>query len=165
MRSIAESLGWKGPPDFNSWQFKDEPSKVTPEIKFIAIEFGPWDRSDTTVHWNYDEWRNSYLRSQGGLPITDEVSGKRLTAKNIIVQFAQLQPSGDGVHILWDTIGEGDALIFQDGQVIESDWSKPTADSRTTYLKKDGTEIKFNRGTTWVEIVNIGSLVSFSDSQ
>jgi hypothetical protein len=49
--------------------------------------------------------------------------------------------------------GEGELLVFRDGEVISGKWVKKDRVSRTLFYDQKGREIKLNRGKIWVEIV------------
>lgn len=163
LRITAEGQGWQGPPQFDPWLFKDDPVTdfQTPSAPDIHLSFGKTNLPAYDVQWTYDRTTNSYLRSQGGKPARDEVSGKQLTAKNIVVQFVNVEYLEQKMQ-LPSMVGDGKATIFQDGQATEGTWEKLTGRSRTRYFDKNGHEIKFNRGTTWLEIASTdGSDVSY----
>ena len=55
----------------------------------------------------------------------------------------------------------GDALIFQNGNVVEATWEKVSREARTRFFNEDGAEIDFVRGTTWLEILPKGNEVEY----
>jgi hypothetical protein len=52
-------------------------------------------------------------------------------------------------------------VVFQHGVAIPGSWSKPDAHSRTRFYDAGGTEIAFNRGHTWVEILSYSDPLSY----
>ena len=163
LRITAEERGWQGPPQFDPWLFKDDSVAdfQIPSAPDIHLSFGKSNLPAYNVQWTYDKTTNSYLRSQGGKPARDEVSGDQLSAKNIVVQFVNVEYLEQKMQ-LPSMVGEGKATIFQDGQATEGTWEKLTSRSRTRYFDKNGHEIKFNRGTTWLEIASTeGSTISY----
>jgi hypothetical protein len=160
----AETLGWGGfPENFTSWTFKPDA---------VPSERGTYTQGEIVFHknirnvglydviWDYDETLNAYLRSVGGKADFDQENDQRITAKVVIVQFVKMINTGDDKgHIIIDTIGEGDAVIMQDGKKIEATWKKNSRTARTTYADLDGNIIEFNRGQIWVEGVpiNVGT--------
>ncbi|MFH0951626.1 MAG: DUF3048 C-terminal domain-containing protein, partial [Patescibacteria group bacterium] len=56
-------------------------------------------------------------------------------------------------RILINVTGEGTALVFRDGTVIEGTWKKPSRLERTRFYDADNEEISLNRGQTWVEVL------------
>ena len=55
--------------------------------------------------------------------------------------------------MIYTTVGEGKALIFQNGEVIEATWEKKSQSSRTKYFYKEGKEVAFVRGLIWIEAI------------
>ncbi|HEY8492216.1 MAG TPA: DUF3048 C-terminal domain-containing protein, partial [Dehalococcoidia bacterium] len=83
--------------------------------------------------------------------------GAHLAAKTVIVQEAAYHSAGDGTeHMLYDAIGSGEALVFQDGTVTPAVWRKDSVYDRTRFLTTAGTEIPLNRGTIWIIVVPPG---------
>ena len=64
-------------------------------------------------------------------------------------------------HMLYTTTGVGKALIFQDGKVVEGNWTKEKRQSRTKFTDKSGKEILLNRAPVWIEIVPAGGEVKY----
>lgn len=171
--SVAKKRGWtnKDPQgtdwkqDFIPWSFKDE-AKETKRGEVRVIEFNFWEKHKAyRVKWEYDKEQNLYKRFNDENPHLDLNNNQQLIAKNIIIQFMKESPANDGypgnVHLLYGTIGEGKALIFQDGQVLQAKWVKKSRKDRTKFYSQQGKEIKFNPGKFWIEIVPIGTKVSY----
>jgi hypothetical protein len=116
------------------------------------------------VTWNYDKTTNSYKRANGGKAHMDKNNGKQMTAKNVIIVFADESPANDGYdggHILYDLTGTGDALVFQNGKAIEGTWSKDDADSRMVFYDEDDKEVEIVRGQVFVEVLPTGNEVTY----
>lgn len=145
--------------DFRSWQFKDD----SPSSGSVSPEFDFWrDYKAYRVRWDYDKETNSYKRTNGGQPHIDFNTKEQLTTKNVVIQFAkEIGPVDEHKHLLYETIGTGRALIFQDGRVVEGKWSKKTRTGRTLFFDAQGKEIKFNRGQIWIEILPTTGKVSY----
>jgi hypothetical protein len=157
-------LGWEGTSEtFESYTFTDDaPVKAQEtENKATTIKIDFWDAGDYSAEWKYDATGNNYMRFMGydgagqPLPHKDQESGKQLTAKNVIVQFAkETNIVGDDKNRLdYELIGSGEGLVFKDGKVYKITWSKQDRDSRTKFYTLDGEEVKFNRGKFWIAIV------------
>ncbi len=157
---LAAERGWTGPPAVEPWQFKeDAPQRAlaegSPAAPTIDLGFARTLTSDYSVTWEYDRKSNAYLRRQGGAPHVDGGSGDQIQAKNVAVKVTSVRSANDGTsHLLYDTIGSGEAVVFQDGVAIPGTWSKPDAFSRTRFFDSDGREIAFNRGQTWIEVLS-----------
>jgi Protein of unknown function (DUF3048) N-terminal domain/Protein of unknown function (DUF3048) C-terminal domain len=157
--STAQGAGFAGPPTLESWRFKDD-TPQPPAVPAIDIPFGN-PGSDFAVRWEHDPASNSYLRTMGGVPHTDGITGERLSARNVVVQFAVLRPSGVKAYNIVDTVGTGSAVVFQDGVAIPGSWRKDSEAGRTRFYDAAGNEIVFNRGTIWVEVVPADSTIGY----
>jgi hypothetical protein len=159
--AAAKSAGYglnKKPKEFS---FKtDVSAESRPAEQNISISFsGP----DFLVGYKYSKDANSYLRSVGGYPHKDSVSGSQLTVKNIVVLFTSIVPSRSSAGeqaVDIATTGTGIGYLFQDGKTINIKWSR----SGNGYYKltdASGVEVKFNPGQTWFEVVPSGNSVTY----
>lgn len=147
---------------FKPWQFKDDAeSSARGPVNSIAYDF--WEGyKQFDARWQYDATSNSYLRFTGGEPHTDLETKEQLAAKNVVVLFTKETTSVDELkHNLYQTIGEGEALVFQDGQVIEGFWEKDSRTGRTIFTNKKGEEISFVRGQIWISVVDNSTNVAY----
>lgn len=141
-------------PSFKAWKFEaDLPYDERSEKQEISFNF--WNLSNYAVKWEYDRTSNVYLRWQGGKKHLDQATKEQLSAKNVILLYARQRSAGDGTaHLLYDTVGSGDAMVYRDGKKIKATWSRSARSERTIFYKR-GTneEIAFNRGLTWIEVL------------
>jgi len=164
---LAASNDWTGPPAIESWQFKeDEPQRAQQQAAAAAptvdLGFGGPFKSDYAVHWEYDPDTNGYLRSQGGEPHEDGESGNQVQARNVAVVVTSVSLAGDGTsHLLYETTGSGEAVVFLDGVAVPGTWSKPDAYSRIRFFDAAGNEIAFNRGQTWIEVLSASDPLTY----
>jgi hypothetical protein len=159
---VASSRGVNKPTKFVSWKFKQDTPAKKPKAAKITLGFE--GRSDMIVEWVYKPKTNTYKRLNGGVAHKDKVYKKQLSAKTIIVQY--VKNLGD-VYVTgvsnrnFQTTGTNKLLVFRDGKVIQGNWRKKNKNARTLFFNKKGKEISLNRGPIWVEIVPIGSPVSY----
>lgn len=155
-----DGKGWNK--NFDPWSFmEDRPSGRADATK---ISFGFWSGTpDFDVTWEYDERSNSYLREQGGKTASDwEFDKPQLSAKNVVVMFVEEEgPVDEEKHMYYETIGSGDAIVFQNGEAIEGTWEKTDQYSRTKFFDSSGKEISFVRGTIWIEALPDGNSVEY----
>jgi len=153
----AKGASWDK--NFRSWLFKDD----SPSSGSVSPEFDFWrDYKAYTVRWNYDNSTNSYKRVNGGSPFIDFNNKEQISAKNVIIQFVQEKgPVDEHKHLVYETIGTGKALIFQDGKVTEGKWSKKSRVDKTLFFDNAGKEVKFNRGQIWVEVLPTTGKVNY----
>jgi hypothetical protein len=102
-------------------------------------------------HYDYDQATNTYKRSEGGKPHTDERSGAQLAPKVVV---GLVMPQGrNGIYTTYQTIGSGAAYVFQDGIVTQGTWHKTSNESNFTFTDASGAELKLNPGQTWFSVV------------
>lgn len=150
--------------NFVQWKFKDdEPLDKRGDQKPIEVPF--WSQSPQyQVTWQYDKNTNIYQRYHGQEAQVDPATNETLSAKNVIVQFQVEKTANDGYpdgHLLYTTVGSGNALIFMDGKAIKSTWNKKSRTARTIFLDNQGKEIKLNRGQIWIETLPAGNNVTY----
>ncbi len=109
------------------------------------------------VNWIYVRERNAYDREMAGRAHIDRSSGQQLNSRNVVVLTVNRRYDGSTNHgkgeWFMTTEGEGKALIFQNGQVINGTWRKPTAGSMLELVDTSGAPVKLLRGQTWFEVV------------
>jgi hypothetical protein len=119
----------------------------------------------TRVRWDYDPATGLYVRTQNGTPHVD-VDGAQVAAVNVLIRFTPYVDSGyvDTTGAMVPeaaAIGEGDAALITQGQVIPGHWSKAAVDGPTTYTLLDGTPLTLTPGNTWVEVLPPSSGAAF----
>jgi len=147
---------------FTPWKFTTE-AKETDRGTVTDISMYFWKGyTDYEASWHYDSTTNHYLRSTGGKAHYDKDASVQLSAKNVVVQFSkETGPVDEHKHLLYQTTGTGDALFFQNGQVVEGKWSKKTRTSRTIFTDSKGKEIIFVPGSIWIEIIPDGNKITY----
>jgi len=168
--SLAATRGWTNvdasgvswDKNFVSWKFKDDAAAVDRGASFSAT-FTAWKGySDYSVKWVYAPASNSYKRFNGGTAHTDFETKEQLTAKNIIILFAdETGPVDEHLHLLYDNIGTGTGILYQDGKTIKVTWQKATRTSRTKFFDTNGKEVSFNRGQIWIEMLPTGTPIAY----
>lgn len=151
--------------NFRPWLFREDISEDKRPTN-ASISFNFWSgHNDYAVRWDYDSASNIYLRFNGGQPQLDLNNQEQLRAKNIVLVFMDESPANDGypdnIHLLYGTIGDGAAVIINDGRKLEGVWQKESRTKRMIFKDKLKQEIKFVRGPMWIEILPIGTKVDY----
>ncbi len=135
---------------FQPWQFKNDSLATTSLATKISIDFS---RAGYEVGWEYDLSSNAYKRQQYFEPHTDALSGNQIMAKTVIVQIVDvaLVPNDPLLSLNIDLKSGGQAIIFQDGMFVKGIWRKEAGYTR--FFDLQNSEIKFNRGPIWLELV------------
>lgn len=156
----AKKMNWNSFPSISGWQFKkDADLESRGQKTLVKLVFhkeinnnGLYD-----VTWTYDRSTNSYLRKVGNKIDIDQENNTQVSAKNVVIQQVQMSLAGDDHgRLIVKTIGEGDAVILQDGEIINGTWKKTSRLDRTKYYDSEGKQIAFNRGKVWIEAIGKG---------
>lgn len=141
--------------------FKDDaPAADRPTSGSISVPYGRGASS-----YAYDPATNSYLRSVSGTVHVDPVDGERVIARNVVVLFMRqsIDPESEPGHRrpVLDHIGQGAALVFRDGTVIEATWKRKDVADLTRFYDATGSEIALNRGRIFIQVVATGTKVAY----
>lgn len=142
-------------------------SALAVKVGAIGLRFGGW--ANFNVDYTYDIGLNKYLRSyeSGVAHEVYECPSEDLGERNPedVCSLTQMAPSvvvamivserraSDNYHEDIDSIGSGEAYIFQNGTVIRGTWNKPSAEEQIKFTDADGAEIRLAPGQTFVSAV------------
>lgn len=148
--------------NYTTWKFIDDSPLATPKVTQIFFKF--WsNKGDYDVSWKYEKEGNRYLRFNGGKEHIDHETKTQLFAKNVVVIFVKEKgPVDNEGHMFYTTIGEGQALIFQNGDVVEVSWRKRTQDDQLRFFDGKGKDMPLVRGETWIEAVPDGNEIDYN---
>ena len=153
---LQNSKGW-GTSNFTGFARKGEKASTAPNAKSINFAISGFLYNP---HYDYDAATNSYKRSEGGKPHTDERSGAQLSPKVVI---AVVMPhSYAGIYSVYQDAGSGKAYIFQDGTVTEGTWEKPNRNTQIRFGDANGAPVGLNAGQTWITLVSAPGDVNYS---
>ncbi len=129
--------------------FTDEPAVGDAAAK-VVMDFG---NGNADSYYVYNEETKDYARFLTEKNIAyydgnDPETG--LTYDNIIVQWTKLSYNGANDCPLLTEVGEGNADFFMNGQHIAGYWTRDDVNNRTIYYDADGSELKLQRGQTWI---------------
>ncbi|MDZ7837595.1 MAG: DUF3048 domain-containing protein [Actinomycetota bacterium] len=132
------------------------------------------DMSEITVDFSYDQYQaqflydidsNQYLKLLAQEPHIDFETGQQLSLNNVIVLITDIDgPVSSSGHMVIRTTGshqEGKAFYFMDGQLIEGTWGRKDIYSPFQFHDSEDNPVQFNRGQTWVCIVQSLDRVSY----
>lgn len=98
--------------------------------------------------YTYNTETNLYQRSQAGAPHNDREQGQ-ITPRVVIV----MKVPRDTATQKYNPIGQGYAVIFQDGVAQEVTWKKSSHNSQITFTNTDGEDVALARGQTWITAI------------
>lgn len=105
----------------------------------------------------YNNSTGLYSRFRKGKPHMERITGKQLTARNIIIQMVQNNTISGDTKDRQDLkdIGSGKGWFITGGKAVEIKWSKSSRSERTVYTDGSGKEIKLNPGQTWIQVIPV----------
>ena len=110
------------------------------------------------VHYDYDQASNTYKRSEGGKPHTDQRSGQQLAPKTVVALVMSF--SQRGIYSVYQTNGSGKAYVFQDGTVQIGTWTKAGDKEQIVFTDATGKPLPLNAGQTWITLVKAENAVT-----
>lgn len=134
------------------WSFGDAPDSGT-AITSVVMH---WPANSYTASWSQSEKR--WLLSNRNGPDVSE-SGKNLGPTTLIIQNVSITASEfhdkvGGLTPFSATVGSGTGYVLRDGKSFEAVWSRPTAESGTTWSTADGAAINFAPGQIWIALTD-----------
>lgn len=146
---------------YSPWLFRTETDEEDRTATEQTINI-PYTAESYAVRYEYDSVANLYDRFNGGVEHVDQNTGEQITVKNIVVQFADTSLlEADTGRLDITLVGEGRALVFQEGQVVEGTWTKEEETSRTRFYDENDQEVEFVPGNIWVNIVPSDNEVTY----
>lgn len=150
-----------GKPNYSGFARKAESPSPTPNATSIDFAIsGPLYNS----HYDYDKATNSYKRSEGGAAHMSVNSAGAQVQNTPKVVVGLVMPKGieaDDLHTSYNTLGSGQAYIFQDGTVMVGTWHKENNVTNFTFTDQNGAAVKLNPGQTWLTALGSASSVSY----
>jgi len=118
------------------------------------------------AEWRYDAVSDSYLRfseSESGamVPLNDRVTGTQLSVANAVILFVPFNRyvGKTTTAEMWDLnmSGEGKAVFFRDGKVLEGTWKRVSASQPLQLLGPSGSLFALQPGSTWIGVIGKNS--------
>lgn len=148
-----EDKGLKENTDFKSWSFRDIGNcegEGENCVNKITVSYLP---PAYEAIWKYNSSTRKYARYQMEGRHLDQ-DGTAIEADTVIVQKVSSTVLDDYGRIKVDTIGSGEAIVFQNGHKEEGEWRKDSVNGRTEWYGPNGQPIPLKPGKIWVEVVN-----------
>lgn len=106
--------------------------------------------------YTFDSESKLYKRVMAGEPHTDERSGKQISPRVVVALYMAYSIHPDGVHSVYNNIGSGKAMIFQNGVAVEGVWEK-SSDTASLHIKTtSGEDMPLEAGQKWFTAIPEG---------
>lgn len=135
---------------FTGFSRKDSKPLETPVASHIDVTMSSASYNSA---YDYDPTTNTYNRFQLGQPFNDREAGQLSPRVVIVMKITQRTVFEDGYRQQIDAIGSGTAYIFQDGDVHEVTWSKPSKTEQIKFTTAEGQDFRLARGQTFISAV------------
>jgi hypothetical protein len=115
--------------------------------------------------YEYNEETGLYIRSRNGKPhmaresVSSNESSKRLTAKNILVQFVKNWRIDNEDRQDMNDVGSGEGYYITNGKAEKIKWSKASRTAQTKFTYLSGEPVLVNPGQTYIQIVPLSGSV------
>ena len=157
LRTMGKKVGAKAVAYKSPWKFgPDKLLSLRPKGGSLVVPY-----LANRITYKYDRKTNTYLRSvTGESKQTDASSKKRLAPKNVVVMAVSFAPLNDGSskHRLEAQFkGKGVAWIATGGRTIKGEWRKKTLTAPTRFYDKNGDQVTFTTGQTFIQVIAKGS--------
>lgn len=136
---------------FETLKFNEKDTEIEGE-SLIEIKI-PYRDEKYTSGFKYNKEEGLYYRYVNNKAHLDEASKIHLSAKNILVQYADQKVIDSVGRLDVELIGEGKGLYITNGKYMEVKWKKPSRRDITRYYDLNDKEIKLNPGITWYQVV------------
>ncbi len=156
--ALATEDGHAQQPDLSGMAFQTEiPAGSEGGVARVDLRYRA-----TRVFWDYHPPTGLYYRTADGQRHFDANTQTQITASNVVVIFADhfetdIIESQRGDAISWSlemTIqGEGDALLFRDGEYYQARWVRDGLFDRLSLRTLEGDILYFKPGNTWFQVM------------
>ena len=167
IKSIAQSKGYSLTSDQESvLNYVEDEVVLDSEDAVVANTITIPYSSNHKVKYEYDSETGRYTRYSKGRLMKDEVTGEKVTTKNLIVTFAENYTLNDGENKGRQdvvTVGSLDGYYITNGKAIKIKCNKESRSAQTIYVDLEGNEIEVNDGNTWVNICPIDANVTIAE--
>jgi hypothetical protein len=158
LRELAAGQGTPPPPWFT---YRTDPAaspgagaRPSPGVGYALGGGG-----NAPVDYTWDG--RGYARLQKGTPHTD-TNGVQVAPANVVVQLTEYRDTGfrdtSGAPVPEAVlVGDGEAWVFTNGQVVQGRWWKPDPGTPTSFTDSNNQPIGLTPGKTWMAIIPPGT--------
>jgi hypothetical protein len=153
IREWADSNGWPNENPGNLFAY-GEPSPADGAATKIEVSFS--DAPASTWAWDGEQYR----RFHGTAPhewVDDDGEIGQVAFETLVVmqmrKYIARNPAGSGTSLpTVDTVGQGKAFVFYNGEVVEGTWEREEITDKFFLSTPDGEEIVLPPGRVWISL-------------
>jgi hypothetical protein len=159
IRQLSTTFGWPNErPTVPIATFGYEGSEPEGTATTIELSWGAGNGWPAVV-WEFDEETGTYLRFNGSTPHNwrdSEGNEEQIAFDTLVVVQAEkytARPSGAGSSVpALQTVGEGAATIFFDGNYVTGTWSRESIEEPFTLTSTSGEPLVLPQGRVWFSV-------------
>lgn len=164
LEGVMASRGQRARPDLSGWAFSEQSPPGGAPGSRLKIGY----RGDSvTAEYAYDAGSGGYRRSTNGASHGDELTGRQVVVKNVVVLYAKhvetdiLEDTHGGGHysIEIQVWGSGVAKVFRDGQMYDLRWERPNRSDLVRFVDGEGKPFPLEPGNTWIQLVPLDFVI------
>ncbi|MQC27104.1 MAG: DUF3048 domain-containing protein [Chloroflexi bacterium] len=143
----------------------EDVERITTRYSYAAYSYWAYDAVSGRYLRHQDSWEDVGGRNEVYELLTDRLTGTAIAADNVVVLYVPhfhfvYKPAANGLPateiVDMDFEGRGQAYAFRDGQAYAVEWVRK-GDGVLTLEFEDGTPYAFKPGTTFFQVLNVGS--------
>jgi len=139
---------------FTGFTRTDGKPSSKPNATKLTINFNSYSSLYNTSY-TYDKAHNRYNRYLAGAPHVDREKGQITPTVVIALKVTESTVLEDGYRESINALGNGQAVIFQNGTAQTVNWHKASKSTQLTFTS-GGKEVPLVRGQTWIAAVPNG---------
>lgn len=136
--------------EFSGFARKNDQPAEAPNASTVSVNVSSGTYNSS---YSYNREDNNYSRFLAGQPHVDREAGQITPKVVVVIKVPSQLGMEDGLREQMQTIGSGQAYIFQDGTVIEGTWNKPSKETLMAFTNSAGEPIALNAGQTWITVI------------
>jgi len=153
---LAQELSYEKPSEFTAFErIEPAPVEVADASKITVNISGFFYNSE----FIYNAEKNNYTRFMAGSEHTDANTNAAITTDVFIALGLDTRIHPNGIHQIYETVGSGDAYVFQNGTMQKAQWEKTAHKESLTLTDEAGEPLKLNNGKTWITAINLNNVV------
>ena len=164
IREAQNSYGYRSNGNFEGYNFHELMESIDEKLKpEKCTEMNIIFNQHYEIDFIYNEENDSYTRFVNGEKHVDEYYDDEIEAVNIIVLKTTKTVLDDVGRLSINTVGEGTGTYISRGLKIDITWEKNNYNAKTFFYDKNGEEVVFNPGQTWIEVTTQGTNINYEE--
>lgn len=147
LRRLQRDLGYERS-QIKDFEWKDSSPHSQPNATDITLNYSS---QQYQARFRYQADNNRYVRHLAGSPHIDANTNEPITVRNLVV--IKMPTGQDGRYATMETIGNGNALVFNNGTVTEATWRQESYNDRLEIRNENGQQVPLVRGDCWFSIM------------